>query len=74
MPKPKGAISKDRPINADNLRDFLKLIHQKLKDKGVADNDLPNNEDLVQRLPQFVDEKAIEKWVASYAEWVSRKP
>ena len=46
----RGAISKDRSIDAEALREVLKPIYEKLRGKGVADDDLPNNEDLVDRL------------------------
>jgi hypothetical protein len=70
----KGSITKDRSIDAEALREVLKPIYEKLREKGVTDTDLPNNEDLVDRLLDFIDEKAIDDWAGEYAEWVKNKP
>lgn len=70
----RGAISKDRSIDAEALREVLKPIYEKLRDKGVADDDLPNNEDLVDRLLGFIDEEPVNKWVNEYADWIKKKP
>lgn len=65
MGRVKGSISKDRSIDAEALREVLKPIYEKLREKGVKDSDLPNNEDLVDRLLDFIDEKAIDEWAGS---------
>ena len=74
MGRVKGSISKDRSIDADALREVLKPIYEKLRDKGVNDADLPNNEDLVDRLLDFIDEEPVNNWVDQYAEWIKKKP
>lgn len=74
MGRVKGSISKDRSIDAEALREVLKPIYEKLRDKGVNDSDLPNNEDLVDRLLDFIDENAIDGWADNYAAWVKSKP
>ena len=74
MGRVKGSISKDRSIDAEALREVLKPIYEKLRDKGVSDSDLPNNEDLVDRLLDFIDEKAVDGWADKYAAWVKDKP
>ena len=74
MGRVKGSITKDRSIDAEALREVLKPIYEKLRDKGVTDTDLPNNEDLVDRLLGFIDEDAVDKWAGQYADWVKTKP
>ena len=74
MGRVKGSISKDRSIDAEALREVLKPIYEKLRDKGVNDSDLPNNEDLVDRLLDFIDENAVDGWADKYAAWVKDKP
>ena len=74
MGRVKGSISKDRTINAEALREVLKPIYETLEQKGVTAENLPTNEDLVDRLLGFVDEKAIDDWAGEYAEWVKKKP
>ena len=74
MGRVKGSISKDRSIDAEALREVLKPIYEKLRDKGVNDADLPNNEDLVDRLLNFIDESAVDEWADKYAGWVKQKP
>jgi len=70
----KGSITKDRSIDAEALREVLKPIYEKLRAKGVSDADLPNNEDLVDRLLDYIDENAVDEWVNKYAAWVKHKP
>ncbi|MEQ9728348.1 hypothetical protein ABRP29_22185 [Pseudomonas sp. WHRI 8822A] len=74
MARVKGSITKDRSIDAEALREVLKPIYEKLRDKGVSDADLPNNEDLVDRLLDYIDEGAVEEWAGKYADWVKKKP
>ena len=74
MGRVKGSISKDRSIDAEALREVLKPIYQRLRDKGVNDEDLPSNEDLVDRLLGFIDEESVDRWVDEYTEWVKKKP
>ncbi|MDT3457338.1 hypothetical protein ROV96_19630 [Stenotrophomonas pavanii] len=74
MGRVKGSITKDRSIDAEALREVLKPIYEKLREKGVSDTDLPNNEDLVDRLLDFIEEKNVDDWATSYADWVSKKP
>lgn len=74
MGRVKGSISKDRSIDAEALREVLKPIYEKLRENEVADADLPSNEDLVARLLDFIDEKAIDDWSGKYADWVKVKP
>ncbi|QNH14826.1 hypothetical protein [Xanthomonas sp. SI] len=74
MGRVKGSITKDRSIDAEALREVLKPIYEKLREKGVSDTDLPNNEDLVDRLLEFIDEKAVDDWGDKYAEWIKNKP
>ncbi len=74
MGRVKGSISKDRSIDAEALREVLKPIYEKLRDKNVNDADLPNNEDLVDRLLEFIDEGAIDEWADKYADWIKTKP
>ncbi len=74
MGRVKGSITKDRSIDAEALREVLKPIYEKLRDKGVSDADFPNNEDLVDRLLNYIDEKAVDEWAGKYAEWVKKKP
>lgn len=74
MGRVKGSITKDRSIDAEALREVLKPIYEQLREKGVSDTDLPNNEDLVDRLLEFIDEKAVDEWGTKYAEWVKNKP
>ncbi len=74
MGRVKGSIAKDRSIDAEALREVLKPIYEKLRVKGVNDADLPNNEDLVDRLLGFIDEKAIDEWADKYAAWIKGKP
>lgn len=74
MGRVKGSITKDRSIDAEALREVLKPIYEKLRDKGVSDADLPNNEDLVDRLLDYIDEDAVDQWADKYADWVKKKP
>ncbi len=74
MGRVKGSITKDRSIDAEALREVLKPIYENLRDKGVSDTDLPSNEDLVDRLLEFIDEKALDEWGQKYADWVKNKP
>jgi lipoate-protein ligase A len=74
MGRVKGSITKDRSLDAEALREVLKPIYEKLREKGVSDADLPNNEELVDRLLENIDEKAVEEWIKKYAEWVKQKP
>jgi len=74
MGRVKGSITKERSIDAQPLRKVLKPIYENLRDKGVNDADLPSNEDLVDRLLNFIDDKAIDEWGDKYAEWVKNKP
>jgi hypothetical protein len=74
MGRVKGSITKERSIDAEALREVLKPIYENLKAKGVNDADLPSNEDLVDRLLNFIDEKAVDDWGNQYAEWVKQKP
>jgi hypothetical protein len=74
MPRTKGSISKDRSLDAEALREVLKPIYAKMREKGVSDSDLPDNEELVGRLIEFIDDSAIDQWVDKYAGWVKEKP
>lgn len=74
MARVKGSITKDRSIEAEALREVLKPIYEKLRDKGVSDADLPSNEDLVDRLLNYIDQAAVDEWVGKYADWVKEKP
>jgi len=74
MGRVKGSITKERSIDAEALREVLKPIYENLKAKGVNDADLPSNEDLVDRLLNFIDEKAVDEWGDQYAQWVKQKP
>ncbi len=74
MGRVKGSVSKDRSIDAEALREVLQPIYEILRDRGVNDEDLPNNEDLVSRLLDFIDEEAIVDWAHKYAEWIKNKP
>ena len=74
MGRVKGSISKDRSIDAEALREVLKPIYEKLRDKGVNDADLPNNEDMVDRLLDFINEETVDEWASKYSEWVKQKP
>jgi pyridoxine 5'-phosphate synthase PdxJ len=74
MGRVKGSITKDRSLDAEALREVLKPIYEKLREKGVSDVDLPNNEELVDRLLENIDENAVEEWTGKYAEWVKQKP
>ena len=74
MARVKGSITKDRSVDAEALRELLKPIYEKLREKGVRDADLPNNEDLVDRLLDYIDEKAVNEWIEKYADWVKNKP
>jgi hypothetical protein len=74
MPRTKGSISKDRSIDAEALREVLKPIYENLRSRGVNDADLPDNEELVARLLEFIDEKGIDEWAEKYAAWAKQKP
>lgn len=74
MGRVKGSITKDRSIDAEALREVLKPIYEQLRAKGVSDADLPSNEDLVDRLLEFIDEKAVDEWSGKYADWIKTKP
>jgi hypothetical protein len=74
MAKPKGAISRDRIVEAETLREVLKPVYEKLREKGVSEFDLPSSEDLVKRLSHFIDYNKIDEWGDKYADWVAKKP
>jgi hypothetical protein len=74
MARVKGSISKDRPIDAESLRETLKPIYEELKNKGVKEEDLPSADYLTASLLKFLDSDAINKWSNKYLEWTKNKP
>lgn len=74
MARQKGSISKDRSLDAEALREVLKPIYERLRENGVEATEMPNNEDLVDRLLGFIDQQAIDEWANKYAEWIKEKP
>jgi hypothetical protein len=67
MARTKGAISKDRIVDAEELRHVLKPIYDKLVKAGVSEARLPTNEALVSKIVNWVDTKKIDAWVQEYA-------
>lgn len=62
----KGPLLKIDPLmQGKTLREVLKPIYEKLRDKGVNDADLPNNEDLVDRLLGFIGRKPLTNGLTS---------
>ena len=74
MGRAKGSIVNDRTVKAEDLREALKPIHEKLRAEGVKDDDLPSNEYLVGKLTELIDKKAVEKLATDYSNWVKQKP
>lgn len=74
MGRVKGSIVNDRTVKAEELRETLKPIHEKLRAHGVKDEDLPSNEYLVGKLTELIDKNAVEKLAQDYSEWVKKKP
>lgn len=67
MAKKKGSISKGRLLNAEQLREILKPIYDKLEKAGVPDERLPTNEALISHIVQWVDHKKVDAWVTKFA-------
>lgn len=67
MPRPKGAIQKDREFSARNLSEKLKPIHKMLNAAGVKEADMPSNDVILGRMLNWLDWEKAKKWVADYA-------
>jgi hypothetical protein len=66
--KRKGAIHKGRVIGARKLREFLKPIHARLRRAGVPKSRLPDNDAIVSKLLDFVDDEKVQDWIDRYAD------
>lgn len=69
MARTKGAIAKDRKINADGLREILKPIFDELERKGVPPVRMPSPDHIVSKLTEWFDpgSKQVKDWVEGYA-------
>ncbi len=67
MARTKGAISKPRQIDAEELREVLKPVFEKLKKAGVPEERLPTLEAVVSHVLDWVDDAKVDEWVKKYA-------
>ena len=67
MPRPKGAIGRNREVSAAKLRKFLKPIYEKLARAGVPEVRMPSNDAMVSHLIDWVDETKVDDWVTRLA-------
>ncbi len=68
MGRARGSVAKDREVPADELRDILKPIFDKLRKAKVPEERLPNNDALVSMLLNWIDDDKVNAWIKSYAE------
>jgi hypothetical protein len=70
MGRTKGSVGKDRHVQipADDLREKLKPIYNKLRKAGVTDAALPTADAILGKLIMWADDSKIDEWVKKYAE------
>jgi hypothetical protein len=68
MTKQKGSISVDRSFPAQELRELLKPIFNKLKKAGVREDRYPSAELILSHLLEWVDDEKVSEWVQKYAD------
>lgn len=67
MARTKGAISKARSIDAEELREVVKPVFEKLKKAGVPEERLPTVEAVVSHVLDWVDDGKVNEWVKNFA-------
>jgi hypothetical protein len=72
MGRKKGSISTPRNIPAEELREILKPIFNKLRKARVPEMQLPSNEALVSKLLDWIDQEKVDDFVNTYAKLMKK--
>lgn len=65
--KKRGSIDKPRVFDAEELREILKPIYDRLMAQGVPNARLPSNETLVSHILDWVDDAKVSAWIDGFA-------